>query len=126
MNRRVRADGAPPALGPYSQAIAAGELVFTAGQVGIDPSTGHLAEGGITAETKQACANLARVLEAADTGLDRVVKATVFLLDMDEFQEFNAAYAAVMGECRPARSTVQVVRLPAGARVEIEFIATRY
>lgn len=125
MNRRIDSGDAPPALGPYSQAIAAADLVFTAGQVGIVPSTGRLAEGGVTAETAQALSNLARVLEAAGTGLDRVVKATVFLVDMDEFQQFNAAYAAVMGAHRPARSTVQVVRLPAGARVEIEFIATK-
>ncbi|MCU0610902.1 MAG: RidA family protein [Candidatus Eisenbacteria bacterium] len=126
MNRLVHSDKAPQALGPYSQALVAGEFVFTSGQVGIDPGTGCLAEGGVSAETRQALLNLTHVLEAAGATLDRVVKATVFLIDMGEFKEFNAAYAQFLGDHRPARSTVQVAALPAGARVEIEFVATRY
>lgn len=126
MNRLVHTAEAPPVLGPYSQAVVTGELVFTAGQVGIDPATNRLVEGGIAAQTRQVLANLAHVLEAAGTRVDRVVKATVFLADLDDFQEFNAVYAEFMGPHRPARSTVQVARLPAQAKVEIEFVASKY
>lgn len=126
MNRIVHSELAPKALGPYSQAIVANDLVFTAGQIGIDPATGHVVEGGIAGQTRQALINLSHVLEAAGTTVDRVVKTTVFLMDMGEFQEFNAVYAEFMGSHRPARSTVQVAQLPARARVEIEFVATRY
>lgn len=116
---------APAAIGPYSQAIALDELVFTSGQIALNPTTGTLVDGGIEAETEQVMSNLAAVLEAASSGLEWIVKSTVFLLDMNEFQRFNAVYAARLGDHRPARSTVQVARLPRDARVEIEVIARR-
>ncbi len=121
----VSVEGAPPALGPYSHAVVVGEMVYTSGQVGIDPATNRLVEGGIVPETRQALRNLARVLDAAGTGFDRVVKATVYLVDLRDFAEFNAVYTEFLGPHRPARATVQVAALPAGARVEIELVATR-
>jgi 2-iminobutanoate/2-iminopropanoate deaminase len=119
----VQTDAAPGAVGPYSQAVKAGGFVFTAGQVGLDPATGKLVGGGVEAETKRVMANLAAVLEAAGSGLDRVVKTTIFLADIADFQAVNAVYAAALGDHRPARSTVQAGALPLGARVEIEAVA---
>ena len=113
---------APKALGPYSQAVRAGAYIFTAGQLGLDPATGKLAEG-VEAQTKQALTNLAAVLEAAGSGLDRAVKTTCFLANMADFQVFNAVYATFFPENPPARSTIQAGALPAGAQVEIEVIA---
>src|SRR5262245_23719149 len=113
---------APSAVGPYSQAMVIDRFVYTAGQVGLDPRTGKLAEGGLEAETRQALANLAAILEAAGTGLNRVVKTTVFLADMRDFPAMNAIYAEAFREHRPARSTVQAAALPLGARVEIEAV----
>ncbi|HZN02707.1 MAG TPA: RidA family protein [Candidatus Polarisedimenticolia bacterium] len=119
----IRTDRAPQAIGPYSQAIRAGDLVFLSGQVGLDPATGALVEGGLEAETTRALQNLEAVLRAAGAGLDRVVRTTVFLVDLGDFATMNAIYARAFGETRPARSTVQVSALPRGARVEIDAIA---
>jgi 2-iminobutanoate/2-iminopropanoate deaminase len=122
----VTTDGAPRALGPYTQAIrSSGEtLVFCSGQVGLDPATGDLVSGGITAETRQALRNLGAVLDAAGTSLAFVVKTTVFLADMGDFAAMNAVYGDFFPAPHPARSTVQVARLPKDARVEVEAIAT--
>ena len=120
----IRTDAAPPALGPYSQAIVAGDLVFTAGQLGGDPRSGQLPEG-IEAQTLQALRNITSVLEAAGAGWKDVVKTTVFLADMSDFAAFNAVYAEVLEEPFPARSTVEAAALPKGARIEIDAIAVR-
>ena len=119
---RVSTPHAPSAVGPYSQGIVVERFVYTAGQVGLDPRTGKLVEGGLEAETRQALANLSAILEAAGTGLSRVVKTTVFLADMRDFPAMNAIYAEAFGDHRPARSTVQAAALPLGARVEIEAV----
>ncbi len=125
MQRQViSSDQAPKAIGPYSQAIRAGDYVFCAGQTPIDPATGNLVEGGIEAQTRRALQNLSVVLQAAGTSLSHVVKTTVFLLDMNEFAKMNAVYGEFFPSNPPARSTVQVARLPKDARVEIEVIAT--
>lgn len=122
---RITSAGAPRALGPYAQAVAAGDLVFCSGQVGLDPVSGKLVPGGIEAETARACENLAAVLGAAGLGLGDVVKTTVYLADLAEFAAMNAEYARHFPAPHPARATVQVAALPAGARVEIEAIAAR-
>jgi 2-iminobutanoate/2-iminopropanoate deaminase len=119
----VSTDKAPKAIGPYSQAILAEDLVFTAGQVGLDPLTMELVEGGIEAQTRQVLTNLRHVLETADSGLNFVIKTTVFLQDMGDFAKMNAVYAEFFPENPPARSTVQVAALPKGALVEIECVA---
>ncbi|HUF89512.1 MAG TPA: RidA family protein [Gemmatimonadota bacterium] len=116
---------APRALGPYNQAIVAGDLVFTAGQLGGDPRTGELPEG-IEAQTLQALQNLSAVLGAAGSGWEDVVKTTVFLADMGDFAAFNAVYAEVVAEPFPARSTVAAAALPKDARIEIDAIAVRH
>ena len=118
----VHTDRAPAAIGPYSQAIRAGHLVFTAGQVGIDPSTGKLLEG-TEAQTRQAMRNLQAILEAAGSGLDHVVKTTIFVADLNDFALVNKVYGSFFSGTPPARSTVQVARLPLDARVEIEMVA---
>lgn len=123
--RTVSTDKAPKAIGPYSQAIAAGDLIFCAGQVAIDPATGELVGGEIKLQTARVIDNLAAVLDAAGSGLDRVVKCTVFLADFAEFTAMNEVYAQRFGQHRPARSTVGTSALPRGARVEIECIAVR-
>lgn len=120
----IRTDAAPRALGPYNQAIVAGDLVFTAGQLGGDPASGQLPEG-IEAQTQQALRNISAVLEAAGSGWGDVVKTTVFLADMADFAAFNAVYAEVVEEPFPARSTVEAAALPKGARIEIDAIAVR-
>ncbi len=114
---------APKAIGPYSQGIRVGDFIFCAGQAGLDPATGRLVEGGIEAETRRVLKNLSAVLDEAGTSLKNVVKTTVFLTDMNEFKTMNAVYAEFFPSNPPARSTVQVARLPADARVEIEAIA---
>jgi 2-iminobutanoate/2-iminopropanoate deaminase len=121
----VRAGGAPKALGPYSHAIraAGGGLLFVSGQVPIDPTTGEIVDGGIREQTRQSLANLRAILEAGGGTLASVVKTTVFLVDMGEFSDMNAVYAEHFGAEPPARSTVEVSRLPKGARVEIEAVA---
>jgi 2-iminobutanoate/2-iminopropanoate deaminase len=119
----VATDKAPGAIGPYSQAIKLNNLVFTAGQIPLDPATGKLIEGDIAAQTERVMQNLQAVLEAAGSSLGQVVKTTCFLANMDEFAAFNEVYARYFSENRPARSTVQAARLPAGASVEVECIA---
>ncbi|MCS7055625.1 MAG: RidA family protein [Thermoflexales bacterium] len=119
----VHTDAAPKAIGPYSQAIVAGGLVFCSGQVPIDPATGELVLGGIEEQTHRSLRNLKAVLEAAGSGLDRVVKTTVFLQNMGDFAAMNAVYATYFPHDPPARSTVEVAKLPRGALVEIECIA---
>jgi 2-iminobutanoate/2-iminopropanoate deaminase len=119
----VSTEKAPKAIGPYSQAIRIEGLVFTAGQVGFNPATMEIVEGGIEAQTRQVLTNLKHVLEAADSGLNFVVKTTVFLQDMNDFAAMNAVYAEFFPENPPARSTVAVAALPKGALVEIECVA---
>ena len=119
----VITDKAPKAIGPYSQAIRTENLIFTAGQIGLDPATMEIVKGGVEAETKQALTNLKHVLESADSGLNYVVKTLVFLQDMNDFAKMNAVYAEFFPENAPARSTVQVAGLPKGALVEIECVA---
>lgn len=120
----IRTNSSPQAIGPYSQGIVAGELVFTAGQLGGDPASGELTEG-IEAQTLQALRNVGAILEAAGSGWRDVVKTTVFLADMSDFAAFNAVYAEVVEEPFPARSTVQAAALPKGALIEIDAIAVR-
>lgn len=119
----ITTDKAPKALGPYTVANKFGDLVFTAGQVGLDPATNEIVPGGVEAETRQVLTNLKHVLEAAGSSLDHVLKTTVFLRDMGDFAKMNAVYAEFFLQGFPARSTVQVAALPRGAAVEIEAIA---
>jgi 2-iminobutanoate/2-iminopropanoate deaminase len=119
----ITTDRAPKAIGPYSQAIRAGGWLFLSGQVPIDPATSQLVSGTIEQETARILENLKAVLEAAGAGLDHVVKTTVYLVDLKDFEAMNAAYARYFGDTRPARATVQVSALPRGARIEIEAIA---
>jgi 2-iminobutanoate/2-iminopropanoate deaminase len=119
----IKSEAAPSAIGPYSQAIVANGMVFTAGQTGSDPATKKLVEGGITEQTRQTLKNVKSVLEAAGVGLENVVKTTVFLADMNDFSAMNAVYGEFFPEPYPARSTVQVARLPGDALVEIEAVA---
>ena len=121
--RVVIAEKAPKAIGPYSAGISNGCLVFTAGQLGIDPKTGVLVEGGIQAQTRQALTNLSAVLEAAGSSLELVLKTTVFLRDINDFQQMNEVYGTFFTADFPARSAIQVAALPLGAAVEIEAIA---
>ena len=125
MSRRaISTNAAPPAAGPYSQAIVTDDLVFCAGQLGTDPATGELA-AGVEAQAAQALKNLAAVLDAAGCSFADVVKTTCFLADINDFAAFNAVYATFMTDVPPARSTFQVAALPKGGRVEIEAIAVR-
>ena len=119
----VTAENAPKAIGPYSAGVKIGNFVYTAGQLGLDPQTGDFVEGGIAAETRQALQNLRAILEAAGASLENVVKTTVFLRDMDDFAAMNAVYAEFFTADFPARSAVQVARLPKDAAVEIEAVA---
>jgi 2-iminobutanoate/2-iminopropanoate deaminase len=120
----VATDGAPKAIGPYSQGIKVSGFVFTAGQVALDPRSGELVAGGISEQTGRALENLSAILAAAGSSLSQVVKTTVFLVDMADFAAMNEVYGRAFGTHRPARSTVAVAALPRGARVEIEAIAT--
>jgi len=123
MERKVVvAEKAPRAVGPYSAAVIAGDMVYVSGNLGLDPETGEFVPGGIEAETRQALMNLSAVLEAAGTSLANVVKTTVFLQDMGEFGQMNAVYAEFFPSEPPARSAVEVVKLPKGGVVEIEAI----
>src|SRR6266508_2729524 len=119
MKERIKTDKAPQAIGPYSQAIRAAGLVFASGQIPIDPETGQFVAGGIAQQTEQVLKNLAAVLEAAGSGLDRVVKTTVFLIDIQDFASMNEVYGRFFTIEPPARATVQAARLPRDARVEI-------
>jgi 2-iminobutanoate/2-iminopropanoate deaminase len=121
--RCVQTAGAPAAVGPYSQAIQAGGWIFCAGQIPLDPAEGKLVSGGIEEQTRRVVENLKAVLEAAGSSLNRVVKTTVFLVDLNDFAAMNEGYAEFLGDSPPARSTVQVAALPRGARVEIEAVA---
>ncbi len=123
LRETIQTEQAPQAIGPYSQAVKAAGLVFASGQIPIDPKTGQFVEGGISEQTEQVIKNLSAVLDAAGTGLDRVVKTTVFLADMQEFAAMNEVYGRFFSEEPPARATVEAARLPRDARVEIEAIA---
>jgi 2-iminobutanoate/2-iminopropanoate deaminase len=123
MKERIQTDNAPKAIGPYSQAIKANGFIFASGQVAFDPATMQIVEGGIGEQTERVMRNLAAVLEAAGSRLDRVVKTTVFLADMNEFAAMNEVYGSFFGDLPPARSTVEVKRLPRDVRVEIDVIA---
>ena len=123
MNEVVSTEKAPKALGPYSQAIKAGGFVWCSGQIPIDPAVNAVTATTIEDQTRQAIANLKHVLEAAGAGLDKVVKTTVFISDMNDFAALNAVYAELFGETKPARSCVQVARLPKDVKVEIEAVA---
>ena len=122
----IATTAAPAAMGPYSQAIRSGNLIFTAGKIAIDPATGNIVAGGIAEQTARVLENLKAILEAAGSSLDRAVKTTVFLKDFNDFAAMNAAYAAYLGgegRVAPARSTVEVSRLPKDVLIEIELIA---
>jgi len=119
----VKTENAPKAIGPYSAATRFGNLVFTAGQLGIDPQSGELVPGGIEAQTRQALTNLKNVLEAAGSSLPQVLKTTVFLQDINQFGQMNGVYGGFFNTDFPARSAVQVAALPKGGAVEIEAIA---
>ena len=121
--KSVKSDKAPAAIGPYSQAIIAGGFLFSAGQIPLDPATGQIVDGGITGQTAQVMENLRAVLEGAGLGWNSVVKTTVYLHDMADFPTVNEIYGRVIGDARPARSTVQVTALPRGALVEIDLVA---
>lgn len=125
MRAVVYTDNAAKPVGPYSQAIVIGNLVWTSGQIGIDPGTGELVDGGIEAETEQVMKNLSAVLAAAGSGIDRVIKSLIFITDMKDFARVNAVYSRYFQEPFPARSTVQIAALPKGAKVEIEVVAER-
>ncbi len=119
----IRSDQAPLPIGPYSQAIRAGGLLYLAGQIPLDPATGQIVGADIKAQTRQVLANLSAVLGAAGSSFDRVVKTTIFLKDMNDFGAMNEEYASAFRELPPARTTVQVARLPRDALVEIDCIA---
>jgi 2-iminobutanoate/2-iminopropanoate deaminase len=119
----VTTDRAPRAIGPYSQAVRAGDLVFASGQIPIDPATGEFVAGGVAEQTEQVLRNLTAVFEAAGVGMNQIVKTTVFLADMDDFTAMNEVYGRFFSVEPPARATVQAARLPRDARVEIEAIA---
>ena len=121
--RTVHTDAAPAAIGPYSQGTLAAGLLFTAGQIPLDPATGEIVPGDVVAQTRRVFANLDAVLREAGTTWDRVLKVTVYLIDMGDFPRVNEVYAQAVGGARPARSTVQVSALPRGALVEIDLIA---
>ena len=119
----IQTDRAPEAIGPYSQAIKANGFIFASGQIPLDPATMQIVEGGIEKQTERVLENLKAVIEAAGSSLDRVVKTTVYLADMDEFAAMNVIYAKYFGVKKPARATVQVARLPRDVRIEIDLIA---
>ena len=119
----ISTDRAPKALGPYSQAIRANGFVFCSGQIPIDPAAGAVVATTVEDQTRQAITNLRQVLEAAGSGLDKVVKTTVFISDMNDFAAVNGVYAELFGDTKPARSCVQVARLPKDVKIEIEAIA---
>jgi 2-iminobutanoate/2-iminopropanoate deaminase len=120
----ITTEQAPAAIGPYSQAIVTNAMVYCSGQIPINPASGNIESEDIAAQTTQVLSNLRAVLTAAGSGLDKVVKTTIFLTDLNDFQIVNSIYAEAFGTHKPARSTVQVVRLPRAAKIEIEAIAT--
>ena len=119
----VQTDQAPKAIGPYAQAIKVNGVIYTAGQIPIDPKTGNFVEGGVAAQTRQVLNNLKAVLAAAGSSLDQVVKATVYLKNIGDFAAMNEVYGEYLGTAKPARSTVAVAELPRGALVEIDLVA---
>lgn len=119
----VQTDKAPKAIGPYEQAVKVSGFLFTSGQIAIDPATGKLIEGDVSAQTRRVLENLKAVLEAGGSSLDRVLKATVYLTDLSAFSKMNEVYAQYLGHVKPARSTVGVASLPLGAGVEIDLVA---
>lgn len=124
MQRKIiHTEKAPKAIGPYSQAICTDTMIYTAGQTGLDPATMELVAGGVEEQTRQVLTNLRNVLEAAGSDFEHVVKTTVFLKDMNDFQKMNAIYAEFFGDTPPARSTIAVAGLPKGGLVEIEVVA---
>ncbi|HXH07046.1 MAG TPA: RidA family protein [Vicinamibacterales bacterium] len=123
LRQPIATETAPRAIGPYSQAIRAGTLLFVSGQVPIDPATGALVDGDIRAQTRRVLDNIGEILRAAGASYDAVVRATVFLADLDDFAAMNEVYAEYFPPPAPARSTVEVSRLPRGARIEIDVIA---
>jgi 2-iminobutanoate/2-iminopropanoate deaminase len=122
-NRIIDTPNAPKAIGPYSQGVIAGGLLFTAGQIALDPATGNIVEGDVVAQTRRVLANLEAILFAAGARWSDVVKTTVFLHDLADFSRVNEVYAEVLGSARPARSTVQVSALPRAVLVEIDAVA---
>jgi 2-iminobutanoate/2-iminopropanoate deaminase len=120
----IASDAAPKAIGPYSQAIRAGSLLFVSGQIPLDPATGAMVEGDIAAQTRRVFANLQAILEAAGASFDNVVRTTVYLADMNDFATVNEIYGTYFSSPAPARATVQAARLPKDARVEIDLIAS--
>lgn len=123
MRRTIKTDGAPAAIGPYAQAVAAGPFLFTAGQIALEPATGELVGGDAAAQTRQVMANLTAVLQAAGASWENVVRTEIYLVDLADFAAVNDAYAEFVGEEPPARVTVQVAALPKGALVEIAAVA---
>lgn len=123
MKDRVQTESAPKAIGPYSQAIKANGFVFASGQIPLDPGTMQIVEGSIRDQTERVMNNLSAVLQAAGSSMDRVVKTTVFLADLGDFADMNETYGRFFGDTPPARSTVQVSRLPRDVRIEIDVIA---
>ena len=123
MREIIKTESAPAAIGPYSQAVRAGGFIFASGQIPLDPKTGEFVAGGVAEQTEQVMRNLSAVLEAAGSGMERIVKTTVFLADMNDFAAMNEVYGRYFKENPPARATVQAARLPRDARVEIEVIA---
>lgn len=121
----ISANKAPRAIGPYSLGIGTDQFLFASGTIGIDPEIGSMVEGGVAAQTRQALTNLGEILSAGGSALSQVVKTTVFMTDLAEFSDMNAIYSEFFGDAAPARSTIQVSALPAGALVEIEAIALR-
>jgi 2-iminobutanoate/2-iminopropanoate deaminase len=123
MREIIKTPQAPDPIGPYSQAIRAHGLIFVSGQIPIDPVTGSVSGGDIAAQTRQVMANLSAILVAGASGLDKILKTTVFLSNLDDFQKFNEAYAEFLGIAKPARATVEVSRLPKGVLIQIDAIA---
>jgi 2-iminobutanoate/2-iminopropanoate deaminase len=125
MNEKIATPNAPQAIGPYSQAIRHGDLLFVSGQIAMDPQTGNLIEGDIEAQTEQVLKNIAAIIDAAGMSLQDVVKCTCFLKDMNDFVRFNAVYEKYFGESLPARETVEVARLPKDVMVEVSAICAQ-
>jgi 2-iminobutanoate/2-iminopropanoate deaminase len=123
MKTVIATENAPAAVGPYSQAIQVGDLIFTAGQLGLDPATGDFAGEDVATQTRQALKNIRAILEEAGAGMNQIVKTSIFVEDMADFQTVNAIYAEFFENAPPARSTVEVAALPLGGRVEIEAVA---
>jgi len=123
MKKIISTADAPAAIGPYSQGIRVGSIIYYSGQIGLDPKTGQLVGGGISEQTRRVLENVGRLLKAEGLGFDNIVKTTIFLADMGDFQTVNEIYGSYFNQAPPARSTVQVAGLPRGARIEIEVIA---